>query len=70
MEILLGLNHLDLMLPRKIREGMGPEQPCAINTKVDWLVRGVLNNGTKNRQARLNLVQQCERLGLRMSHRH
>ena len=45
------------MLPREIKEGTGPEQLCAINTKVGWLVRGVLNNGKKNQLARINLVQ-------------
>jgi len=46
------------MLPREIREGTGPEQPCTITTKVGWYARGVLNNGRKNRQGRINIVQQ------------
>ena len=57
VDILLGLNHANLMIPRELREGAYPEQPYAIKTKLGWIVRGVVSPG-RSQKTNINLIRQ------------
>ena len=57
IDILLGLNHADLMLAKDQRSGDVGE-PCAIKTALGWIVRGVIFNKYSNSVGRVNLTVQ------------
>ena len=57
-DILLGLDHANLMLAKQYREGRNPEEPSGIKTRLEWVVRGVMSPRKNTCHGRVNFLQR------------
>jgi len=46
VDLLIGQDHSDLLVPREVRKGLQPGSPYAVRTRLGWTLNGPLSNDT------------------------